>query len=105
MISEPWFVYVLECERGKLYTGITNNVQQRFDKHAAGKGAHFTKLNKPLRILAFNLYPSKSAAAKIEYMLKQSSREIKLNWVAYFQQRGVAVESASSHTPSAVEED
>jgi putative endonuclease len=105
MTVEPWFVYVLECERGKLYTGITNNVQQRFDKHAAGKGARFTKLNKPLRILAFNLYPSKSDAAKVEFRLKQSPREIKLKWVEYFQQRCVAVESASSHAPSGVEKD
>ncbi|HEY8034264.1 MAG TPA: GIY-YIG nuclease family protein [Methylobacter sp.] len=40
-----WFVYLLECLNGKIYTGIITNIEVRFNKHLAGKGAKFTKMN------------------------------------------------------------
>jgi putative endonuclease len=78
---ETWFVYVLECAGGKLYTGITNNLEARFEKHASGKGAIYTRLNPPIRFLAYEAYPSKSDAAKVEYRIKQLPRAGKLEWV------------------------
>ncbi len=47
----PWFVYIILCENGRLYTGITKNVQKRFDTHKSGKGAKYTKANKPLKVV------------------------------------------------------
>jgi putative endonuclease len=82
--AETWFVYVLECIGGKLYTGITNDIDRRFDRHASGKGAIYTRLNPPIRVLACNAYSSKSEAAKVEYQLKQLSRSRKLEWVNRF---------------------
>lgn len=80
-LEEVWFVYVLECMGDRLYTGITNNIEKRFQKHASGKGAMFTRLNKPVRVLAWNAYKNKSEAAKIESQLKRVPRSSKLNWV------------------------
>lgn len=80
-LEEVWFVYVLECTGDRLYTGITNDVEKRFQKHVSGKGAMFTRLNKPVRILAWNTYKNKSEAAKIESQLKRVPRSVKINWV------------------------
>ena len=78
---EPWYVYVLECTGGKLYTGITNDLARRYAKHAAGKGAIYTRLNPPVRMLACLPCTDKSEAAKSEYRLKQLPRARKLEWV------------------------
>ena len=79
---EPWFVYVIECENGKLYTGIAKDVVKRFDAHVKGKGAIFTRMNPPLRIVASHQMPSLSAAAKMEAQIKKLQRPEKLQWVA-----------------------
>lgn len=84
-IEEPWYLYVIECDDGRLYTGISNNVEKRFKKHASGKGAIFTRMNRPVRILATQKYPNKRFAAKAEAQLKKLDRATKLAWVAYHQ--------------------
>ena len=78
---ETWYVYILECRGGKLYTGITNDLARRYDKHAAGKGAIYTRLNPPVCMLACQVCADKSEAARSEYRLKQLSRARKLEWV------------------------
>ena len=47
-----WYVYLIECRGGRLYTGITPDLAARFEAHRAGKGALFTRLNPPERMLA-----------------------------------------------------
>jgi putative endonuclease len=78
--SAPWFVYLLECEDGSLYTGVALDVQARFIKHALGLGAAYTRAHPPLRILACRCLASKSEALRLEYALKQIPRERKLNF-------------------------
>lgn len=78
--SEPWFLYVIECDDARLYTGITNDLAARFDKHAKGKGAAFTRMNKPIRFVACRAYPSHSIAAKAEALLKKQDRTFKIAW-------------------------
>ena len=68
--SQVWFVYLLECENGKLYTGITPDLAERFRKHAAGKGAMFTRLNKPSRMIAAKACATRSEASKLESTIK-----------------------------------
>lgn len=82
--EEVWFVYILECAGERLYTGITNDVNKRFQKHATGKGAMFTRINRPIKILAWNAYANKSEAAKIEYRLKNFPRAAKVEWVQFY---------------------
>lgn len=75
-----WWLYVLECRGGVLYTGIATDVEARFAKHVAGSGAMFTRLNRPVRILARLALPTRGDALRAEYALKQLSREAKLRW-------------------------
>jgi putative endonuclease len=81
-ITGTWWLYVLECQGGVLYTGIAKDVDARFAAHLAGTGAIFTRLNPPLRILAKATMPSRSAALRAEYAFKQASRADKLQWCA-----------------------
>ena len=66
-----WFVYIIECEDGSLYTGIALDPQARFIAHCAGKGARYTRSHRPLRLLATLAFPDRSSALKAEYRVKQ----------------------------------
>ncbi|HWI98359.1 MAG TPA: GIY-YIG nuclease family protein [Burkholderiales bacterium] len=87
---DPWWLYVLECQGGILYTGIAKDVDARFAAHHAGTGAIFTRLNRPLRILAKVTLPTRSAALRAEYAFKQTSRVDKRRWCATGLERFVA---------------
>jgi len=82
--TNDWFVYLLECVNGRIYTGITTDVEARFNKHLAGKGAKFTKMNPPLRIIGTKSCTNRSEASKLEYQVKQLSalqkRALGLDW-------------------------
>ncbi len=80
--TETWWLYVLECQGGVLYTGIAKDVDARFAAHLNGTGAIFTRLNRPRRILAKLTMPTKGAALRAEYAFKQASRTDKLQWCA-----------------------
>lgn len=80
--GRPWFIYVIECDDGRLYTGATPDLVARFALHAGGKGAAFTRMNKPVRLLASRIYPSRSLALKAEALLKKQTREFKIAWIA-----------------------
>ena len=75
-----WWVYILECHSGALYTGIAKDVDARFAAHINGTGAMFTKLNRPQRILSKAALPTKGEALRAEYALKQLTRADKLRW-------------------------
>lgn len=80
--AKAWFVYMLECRGGKIYTGISPDVAARFEKHRRGKGAAFTRINPPLRMLAKRRCRDRSAASKTEARLKKLPRAEKLIWAA-----------------------
>ena len=73
-----WFVYILKCKNGDLYTGITDNIQRRFEEHASGKGGHFTKSFVGEKILFSEEHPDKSSALKREAQIKNWTRKKKL---------------------------
>jgi putative endonuclease len=77
-----WWLYVLECKRGVLYTGIARDVDARFEAHLKGAGAAFTRLNRPVRILGKATLPTRAEALRAEYAFKQESRAGKLQWCA-----------------------
>lgn len=66
-----WYVYLLECRDGSLYTGIATDVERRYAEHAAGKGARYTRAHPPLRLLARFEYPDRSAASRAEHAIKR----------------------------------
>ena len=71
--AKPWFVYVIECLDGSLYTGVAVNVMARYALHATGKGARYTRSHPPLRLAAIIEYAGRSEAQKAEYIIKQLS--------------------------------
>ena len=85
-MTNGWFVYLLECVNGKIYTGITTDVEARFNKHLTGKGAKFTKMNSPSHIIAIKKCTNRSEASKLEYKIKQLSvtqkRTLRLTWTS-----------------------
>jgi putative endonuclease len=66
-----WYVYLLECQNGKIYTGITTDVPRRFNEHLKGTGAKFTRSNKPSHILASKPCSSRSEASSMEWHIKR----------------------------------
>ncbi|MBX9850451.1 MAG: GIY-YIG nuclease family protein [Cytophagaceae bacterium] len=83
-INTQWFVYMVECSDGTIYTGITNNIAQRIAKHNSGKGAKYTRARTPVVLKAFWTYKFKSEAAKAEYAFKQLTREEKMELIIRF---------------------
>ncbi len=80
LAMNSWSLYLLECENGYLYAGITTDMERRFLQHQQGKGAKFTRINPPLRIMGEKSYPDRSEASVAELELKGVSREKKLEW-------------------------
>jgi putative endonuclease len=68
-----WFLYVIECADGSLYTGITTDPEARFEAHAAGKGARYTRSHPPTRLVLTEPHPDRSSASKAEYAFKRLS--------------------------------
>ena len=66
-----WFLYLIECRDGSIYTGIAVDVAARFAAHLSGKGARYTRAHPPARIIATVAYPDRSSASKSEYRIKQ----------------------------------
>lgn len=74
-----WSVYILECKDGTLYTGITNNLIKRIEKHNSGKGAKYLapRSRRPA-ILVWSVFKrSKSGALKLEFKIKGLTRKKK----------------------------
>ena len=66
-----WFLYVIECVDGSLYTGIATDPAARFEAHAAGKGARYTRSHPPARLVLTEPHPDRSSASKAEHAFKQ----------------------------------
>ncbi|MGK8203576.1 GIY-YIG nuclease family protein [Burkholderia cenocepacia] len=66
-----WFLYLIECADDSVYTGITTDVAARFDEHAAGKGARYTRSRKPRAVLASFPLRDRSIASRAEYWVKR----------------------------------
>lgn len=81
-MPKGWFVYMLECAHGRIYSGITTDVAARFAKHCTGRGAAFTRINKPLRVMAAKPCTGRSEASVLEAQLKKLRRPDKLLWAA-----------------------
>ncbi|CAM2177289.1 putative endonuclease [Paraburkholderia sacchari] len=67
----PWFLYLLECADGSVYTGIAVDVQARFAQHANGTGARYTRSRKPVRVLAQFELADRASALRAEYRVKR----------------------------------
>lgn len=68
-----WFVYLIECMDGSIYTEIALDVAARYAAHRSGRGARYTRSHPPRRLLAVIAHPDRSAASKAEYQIKRLS--------------------------------
>jgi putative endonuclease len=77
-----WYLYVLHCRGGSLYTGITTDVAKRYAAHAAGKGARYTRSFPPLSIALVLQFDGKGDALAAEHAVKAMSAAQKRAWLA-----------------------
>jgi len=77
-----WEVYIIKTKSGKLYTGITNNLERRFGEHQTRqKGARFFHFSNPESIVFREPHPNRSSASKREVSIKKMSRKEKLELI------------------------
>ena len=76
-----YFVYLIQCEGGSIYTGITTNLKRRFKEHSDKVGGHYTRAHKVEKILYTEEYPTRSEALKREAEIKRWKRKEKLNLI------------------------
>ena len=76
-----YFVYIMKCKDGSLYTGITTNVERRFAEHKSGIGGHYTSARGAAKILYTEHHPDRSSASKREVEIKSWRREKKLGLI------------------------
>ena len=76
-MDKKWYLYILRCGDGTLYTGITTDVQARFEAHQCGKGAKYTRGRSPLELVDREECESHSDALKRELAVKAMPREEK----------------------------
>ena len=74
-----WFLYIIKCEDGSFYTGITTNLKRRFFEHSRKKGGKYTSSHKPLAIIHQEIYFTRSEALKRESQIKGWSRQQKID--------------------------
>jgi putative endonuclease len=84
MKAKTWYLYMLRCGNGNLYTGITTDVKRRFTEHQeSGKAcAKCLRGKGPLRLLVKKRIGTRNQALRMEYRVKKVSREIKLRLIA-----------------------
>lgn len=83
-MSEENYTYILECADGTLYCGWTNHLKERVAAHNAGKGAKYTKSRRPVILVYYEEYETKSEALRREAAIKKLSRQEKLRMIQYF---------------------
>jgi predicted GIY-YIG superfamily endonuclease len=81
----PWFLYLLRCADGTLYTGITTDVTRRCEQHNAGTASRYTRSRLPAKLIYQEPQPSRSMALKRELAVKALSREEKESLVRFSQ--------------------
>jgi len=80
--AKAWFVYVVRCADGTLYTGIARDVAARLAQHEAGRGARYTRGRGPLELLAKARCAGHGEALRVEAALKALPRDAKLEAIA-----------------------
>jgi putative endonuclease len=73
-----WTVYLLRCRDGSLYTGITNDLQQRLESHRRGKASAYTRARRPVALAYQEVVSDRGSALKREAAIRRLSRVEKL---------------------------
>ena len=73
-----WFLYMLQCADGSLYTGVTTDIPRRISEHNYKKGAFYTRNKTPVKLVHQEAMPNQSEALKREAQIKRLTRKEKL---------------------------
>lgn len=77
-----WYVYIVECADGSLYTGISTDVDRRLLEHNYSlKAAKYTRSRRPVKLVWSKEVENRSEASKEEYKIKRLSRKKKLDLI------------------------
>ena len=79
-MEKQWFVYLLECQDGSFYTGVTNDIDKRMKIHAEGKGSKYVRQKRFKKLLRAKECFSRSDAQKAECQIKKLDKWDKLSW-------------------------
>lgn len=71
------YTYMVKCSDGTLYTGWTTDLEQRMKAHNDGSGAKYTRSRRPVKLVYYEEYETKTDAMKREYAIKQLTRKQK----------------------------
>lgn len=83
-MENTWYLYILRCKDNTLYTGITTDVEKRFEAHQSGKGAKYTRGRGPLELVYREQCSSHSEALKRECAVKAMTRQQKQDLIATY---------------------
>lgn len=81
MADHEHIVYILKCGDNTLYTGYTNDLENRLNKHKEGNGAKYTRGRGPFQVVFVEKFSSKEEAMQREYQIKQLSRKEKFKLI------------------------
>ena len=87
-MEQPYYVYILHCADGTLYTGVTNDVAHRLKMHNAGKGAKYTRGRAPVTLVYQELCINRAEALRRELAVKRLPRGEKEKLIGSAQTRG-----------------
>ncbi len=79
-----FFVYILVCDDHAYYTGYTNDLIKRIATHKLKKGGKYTRSRKDLKLVYFEVHPTKKLAMQREYQIKKEKRDYKKTLVKNF---------------------
>lgn len=86
MTAKKWWVYMIRTNDGQLYTGITTDIQRRWQEHSSGKGgARYFRARKPESLCLIEQYPDRSSASKREAEIKKMAKITKEALVINYQ--------------------
>jgi putative endonuclease len=77
-MEKKYYVYIILTEQNTLYCGYTDDIEKRFQAHLEGKGAKYTRANKPVKVVYTKEFDTKSEAQKEEHRIKKLPRKKKL---------------------------
>jgi putative endonuclease len=86
MNKKNWYVYMIRTNDSQLYTGITTDIQRRWQEHLSGKGgARYFRARKPQSLCLLEEYSDRSSASKREAQIKKYAKPLKESLVAQFE--------------------
>jgi putative endonuclease len=75
---KDWFVYMVECSDGTIYTGVSDDVEARVKTHNEGRGAKYTQIRTPVVLRFVERVGERGAAQKREHEIKKMKRSDKM---------------------------